>query len=260
MRRSLLLAGVVGLALASPTLPASAQTASPPQLDKARVESAIPNVKVRSIKPVPLQGGLFEVIDEQGGVFYLDAGAKIGFQCDIFDVATRRNLTEESVAHLNAVDFDQLPADLAIKRVKGNGQRRLAVFADPDCPFCTRLEQSLEQIDNVSIYTYLYPIESLHPGAMARADRIWCSTDPDASWRGWLLEQRDAPAIAGECASPTAKIAELAPRFRVNGTPSLIFGSGRIVYGNVSRELLEEYLDEASIRTPTAPAGPAAGR
>ncbi len=260
---SSVVAAAVALVLATASVAAESDHGDDPVLDTKRVEALMPNAKVRSIAPVPMQGGLYEVIDQQGNVFYMDGGATIGFQCEVFDVATRRNLTQESLARLNAVDFKALPTELAIKRVKGSGKRQIAVFADPDCPFCTKLEQSLEGVDDVTVYTFIYPIESLHPGATARADRIWCATDQDAAWRAWVLEGRDVPATAGSCASPTAKIAAIASKFGVNGTPSLVFGSGRVVYGSVSREAIEGYLDEPAL--PTAPAqadnsGPTTGR
>jgi thiol:disulfide interchange protein DsbC len=223
-------------------------------LDAAAVQRAIPNAKVKSIRPVPLQGGLYEVIDENGNAFYLDGAAGIGFQCDLFDVATRRNLTQESLAGLSAVDFTQLPLKLAITRVKGDGRRQIAVFADPDCPFCTKLEQELETVDNVTVHTFLFPIASLHPQAVDRSHRIWCAADRDAAWRGWLLNQREAAAAAEGCTSPVDEIARLAPQFRVKGTPSLVFQSGRVVNGFVPRSVLETYLEEPSLSAAVTPA------
>ena len=104
-----------------------------------------------------------------------------------------------------------------------------------------------------TVYTFIYPIESLHPGAAARADRIWCAADQDAAWRAWLLEKRDAPAIAGTCASPAARIAAIAPKFGVTAHPSMVFGSGRVVFGAVSREVIEGYLDEPKMPPASAP-------
>jgi thiol:disulfide interchange protein DsbC len=239
-------------------LVACAATAEQPAtLDAERVKEVMPGVKVRRVQPVSIEGGLFEVIDEQGNVFYLDGAARIGFQCELFDVGTRRNLTQESLARYRAVQFSALPLDLAIKRVKGDGRRRLAVFADPDCPFCVKLEQELEKVDDITVYTFLYPIPSLHPDAVERSRRIWCAADRDAAWRDWLLAQRDAPAAPAGCESPAEKIAAIAPRFWISGTPSLVFGSGRVVHGAVPRDTLETYLVEPPLAAPATP-GPTA--
>lgn len=227
-------------------------------LDAKRVEELVPGAKVRSVQPVPIEGGLYEVIDDRGAVFYLDGAARIGFQCDLFDVATKRNLTLDSIARLAAVSFDSLPLELAIKRVNGNGQRRLAVFADPDCPYCTKLEQELAGVEDVSIYTFLYPVASLHPEAVRRSHGIWCSADPDRTWREWLIDQVEVAPAAGGCEAPIAKIAEIAPRFRVNGTPTLVFGSGRVGFGAATREVIEEYLDEPPLAAQSSASGNAA--
>lgn len=240
----------IGALLAAGAAPAEPAT----PLDAERVQEVVPGVKVRSVQPVPIEGGLYEVIDDQGSVFYLDGAARIGFQCELFDVATRRNLTQESVARFRAVSFDALPLDLAIKRVKGDGRRRLAVFADPDCPFCVKLEQALEGIDDVTVYTFLYPIADLHPDAVERSRRIWCAADRDAAWRDWLLLQRDAPAAPAGCESPAVKIASIAPQFWISGTPSLVFGSGRVVNGAVPGDVLEKYLSEPPLAAPAAAA------
>jgi thiol:disulfide interchange protein DsbC len=222
-------------------------------LDAERVNEVVPGVNIRSVQPVPIEGGLYEVIDDQNNVFYLDGAARIGFQCELFDVGTRRNLTQESVARYRAVQFSALPLEFAIKRVKGDGRRRLAVFADPDCPFCMKLEHELENVDDVTVYTFLYPIPDLHPDAVERSRRIWCSADRDAAWRDWLLAQRDAPAAPAGCESPAGNIAAIAPHFWINGTPTLVFDSGRVVHGTVPRDALESYLVEAPLAAPAAP-------
>lgn len=257
-RSSVLLAAVVALLAGNAACAAGADDV--PVLDKQRVEELVPHAKVRSVTPVPMRGGLYEIIDEQGAVFYMDGAGKIGFQCEIMDVATKRSLTQESLARLRAVEFDALPKDLAIKRVKGDGSRRLAVFADPECPYCRSLEQELAQVDNVTVYTYLYPIEALHPGATERAAKIWCGENPDAAWRTWLLEDKASPMRAGACESPVPQIAELARQHMLAGTPSMVFGSGRVFTGSLAAKELEEYLDEPTLQRPAAtPAGAATG-
>jgi thiol:disulfide interchange protein DsbC len=245
---------LLGLAVAMVVTGASTYTAAaepppaaPPTLDAAAVQRAVPGVQVKSIRQVPIRGGLYEVIDDKGNAFYLDGAGGIGFQCDLFDVANRKNLTQESLARFKAVDFSQLPLDLAITRVKGDGRRKIAVFADPDCPFCVKLEQELEAVDNVTVHTFLYPIATLHPQAVERSRRIWCSADRDAAWRGWLLNQRDAAPAAEGCTSPVEEIAKVAQKFGLSGTPSLVFPSGRVVGGFVPRAVIEEYFGEPSL-------------
>ena len=224
----------------------------------SRIEAVLPGVKVRSVSTVLGLPGLYEVVDGDGRFIYVDAELTHGIVGELFDLSSRRNLSMDSLAQLNVVDFDTLPLELAIRRVKGNGSRRMAVFADPDCPFCTRLEQSLASVDDVTVFTFLYPVAELHPEAHARASAIWCATDQDAAWLAWLLKHRAPPAAAADCAAPLADVASIVTRYNVQGTPSLVFGSGRVLSGALPSEAINEYLNEPRLAVPGTAANQAA--
>jgi thiol:disulfide interchange protein DsbC len=211
---------------------------------KERVEAAIPGLKVQAISAIPAIAGLYEVIDEQGQFLYVDSELKVAIAGEMYDIATRRSLSQERLAALHVVDFQTLPLELAIKRVKGNGRRRMAVFADPDCPYCAQLEENLRDVSDVTILTYLFPVDSLHPLASQHANAIWCSADRDLAWRTWMLERKELPQAPADCAAPLQQIAEIAPTYNMRGTPSLVFGSGRIAYGALTAEEISKFLDE----------------
>ena len=84
------------------------------------------------------------------------------------------------------IDFASLPLDHAIKTVQGNGRRKLAVFADPYCPYCAALERRLWQVSDVTIYTFLFPILTAESKPMAAA--IWCAPERAKAWRAWMLD------------------------------------------------------------------------
>ena len=105
---------------------------------------------------------------------------------------------------LSRVAFDSLPLELAIKRVKGNGARKLAIFSDADCPFCARLENELKSIDNVTIYTFLYPIDQLHPDAARKSRMIWCAPDKVKAWDAFFASGA-LPANNGDCDNPARR-------------------------------------------------------
>ena len=118
------------------------------------------------------------------------------------------NLTEERLRKLNRVDVGALPLDMAIKKVKGNGARKMYVFSDADCPFCAKLEQELKNVDNVTIYTFLFPIDQLHPDAARKSRMIWCAPDRVKAWDAFY-ESGALPDNAGDCDNPIAKTVEL---------------------------------------------------
>ena len=136
-----------------------------------------------------------------------------------------------------------VPLELALKEVRGEGKRHMFVFEDPYCPYCRRLHMTLEQVDNVTVYVFLYPI--LTDDSVVKAKSIWCSTDRAAAWREWMLEGK-APTAAGTCATPIAGILQFGKRLRVSGTPTIFFADGRRVSGEIPADEIERYLTEAA--------------
>ncbi|HTS54408.1 MAG TPA: DsbC family protein [Burkholderiales bacterium] len=135
-----------------------------------------------------------------------------------------------------------VPLELAFKEVRGEGKRRMIAFEDPYCPYCRLLETTLEQVDNVTVYVFLYPV--LTADSVVKARSIWCSTDRAIAWREWMLEGK-APTAAGTCTTPIAGVLEFAKRLRVSGTPTIFFADGRRVSGAISADEIERYLTEA---------------
>lgn len=201
-----------------------------------------PGENVGDIKKMPFLG-LYEIqIDDQ--IFYTDANFRYLIRGDVIDVKTKTNLTEEAQQKRLAVPFDQLPLDLAFKKVKGDGSRKLAVFSDPDCPYCKRLEQSLASIDNVTIYTFLYPLEQLHPKAPEVARAIWCSPDRVKAWDDYML-RKVTPKAATTCDNPIDKIVQYGQGKRISGTPTLLFADGKRIPGAIPQDQIESSLAKA---------------
>lgn len=208
-----------------------------------RLKQHLTSNKVLSLRK--LEGiELYEVILQGNRVMYTDVEARVLLDGDLYDLESKRNLTEERRDAINLVDFSSLPLEKAIKRVKGDGSRVMAVFADPDCPYCQDLEREIESMSDVTIYLFLYPIEELHPGATARARAVWCSADPAAAWEDWLLREKAPAQPDAACTDPVADIVELGQQLNIPGTPGIAFPSGRLVPGLVPRAQIETFLAE----------------
>jgi thiol:disulfide interchange protein DsbC len=128
--------------------------------------------------------------------------------------------------------------NLAFKRVKGNGERKLAIFSDADCPYCARLEEELKGITNVTIYTFLYPIDQLHPDAARKSRMIWCAPDKEKAWDEFFASGK-LPDNNGDCDNPVVATNALGTRLRVTATPTLVFADGSVVPGALPAERLE---------------------
>jgi thiol:disulfide interchange protein DsbC len=184
--------------------------------------------------PIP---GLYEVVTGDH-IFYTDEAAQYLIDGQLFDLKARRNLTEARARQLFAVDFNKLPLDLAVKKVKGNGSRKMAYFTDPNCGYCKKLEHELQNVSNVTLYLFLYPI---FEGSAEKVQSIWCSKDKVKAWDNLMLN--GVQPAAGKCDVPSAKVLELGKKLRVNGTPALIFANGVINPGYMPAAELEKALD-----------------
>jgi len=235
---TLVLAGGAMLALAAAAEPPASTaplTGEPAQVKKF-LEQRFAGATIGSIAKSPYFG-LYEVqFDDQ--LVYTDAKATYVFVGNVYDAVTKKNLTEAKQRELSRVAFDSLPLQLAMKKVKGNGQRKLAVFSDADCPFCARLEKELKGIDNVTIYTFLFPIDQLHPDAARKSRLIWCSPDRVKAWDAFF-ESGALPKNNGDCDTPLAATTELGRKMRVSATPTLVFADGSIVPGALPADRLE---------------------
>ena len=181
--------------------------------------------------------GLYEVV-MQGQLFYTDEKTQYLIAGSIYDLKTNSNLTEERSRKLFAVDFDKLPFELAVKKVKGNGQRKMAYFTDPNCSYCQRLEDELKNVDNVTLYMFML---TLFNGSAEKVRGVLCSKNPVQAWDDLMLKHVQPPA--GTCDTPTAKVMEFSKSLNVNGTPALIFADGVIVPGFIPAAEIEKALN-----------------
>lgn len=183
-------------------------------------------------------GGLYEVLVD-GQLVYTDENGLYVFNGNIAEVTTRRNLTEERRRELFAINFKDLPLDLAVKKVKGNGKRKMAYFTDPNCTYCKKLEQELAKVSDVTLYLFMYPI---FPNSDVIVRNVLCSANPVKAWDELMLKGV-APA-AKTCETSTDKVIALGQKLHVNGTPNLIFGNGLQSPGYLPAEELEKNLDQ----------------
>ena len=179
------------------------------------------NVKVRGVSAAPV-AGLYEVL-VGNEVFYTDASGKYLIQGEIIELASGKNLTEQRQADLNRIKWTDLNPASAIKTVRGNGSRQLAVFSDPNCGYCKRLEKSLQQLDNVTVYTYLLPI--LGADSVQKSKQISCSSDPYKAYIDWMINGV-APTGKSDCSTPLDKNIAFAKTYGITGTPTLFFIDG----------------------------------
>ena len=196
--------------------------------------------KIDEISRTPMNG-LWEV-RVGNEILYTDAEGNFLIHGSLIDAKQKRNLTEERVEKLSAIDFEQLPLKDAFTIVRGNGKRRMAVFEDPNCGYCKRFERDLQKVDNVTIHMFLYPI--LGGDSPDKSRNIWCAKDKGKAWLDMMV--RDQPATSATCDSTAiARNLEFGRKHRISGTPTMFFVDGSRVPGAVSAAQVEKQLADA---------------
>lgn len=208
------------------------------------MEAAYPGVSIKSITKTNY-AGLYEVYLDGQIVYTDDKFSFLIAEGRLIDPKTKRNVTEERLEDLTRVDFSKLPLDKAVKVVRGNGSKKVVVFSDPDCPFCKRLEQNeLTKINDITVYTFLMPLEKLHPDAATKSKAIWCSSDRGKAWMDWVLKN-DLVQNDGKCDVPLAMVADMAAKLGVSSTPTMIFADGRRINGAYPAKEIEKAIARA---------------
>lgn len=186
--------------------------------------------------------GLYEVYAD-GNIFYTDdkvTAIMVGAQ--LIDARSMKNVTDERMRKLTAIKFNELPLERAIKHVRGDGRRVLATFEDPNCGYCKRLAKDLQKLENVTVYTFLYPI--LSEDSVRKSRQIWCSADRSRAWNDWMIDGK-APAAKEDCdVSAVAKNQEFGRKLNITGTPTIFFADGERVPGAVPLARIEQKLNQ----------------
>jgi thiol:disulfide interchange protein DsbC len=232
------------LALAAALSMAGHALAQEAAIRKALTER-IPNLpKIDEISKSPIPG-LFEVRFGGTEIIYADAEGKFILQGALIELKTMSNLTEARIEKLTAVDFSALPLKDSMVIKQGSGARKLAVFVDPNCGYCKRFERDLTTVKDVTIYTFLMPI--LGPDSIVKSRDIWCAKDAGKTWRAWMVDGVAPPKGTEKCdSSALDRNVEFGRKFRINGTPALVFEDGTRKPGALPAAEVEKLLAEAT--------------
>jgi thiol:disulfide interchange protein DsbC len=211
------------------------------------IETKLGGARVDGVQASPVPG-IYEVrLQGRDGpqIFYTDSTASYLFDGNLIEVKSSRNLTEERLQKLTAVEFNSLPLDMAVKIQHGGGKRVMAMFSDPYCPYCRRMEKTLQQLDDVTIYVFMYPV--IRPQNADHSRAVWCSKDRAKAWLELAAaDQPKVPTAGAGCANPVDKLLDLGRSLHVNGTPTLIFADGTRSGGIMELAALRAKLDEVA--------------
>lgn len=216
-----------------------AETAQEAAVRKAVAPRLGDDAKIESVTKTPYSG-LYE-IQVNGDIIYTDAKAQYLFVGRVVDTRTYQDYTKARLDEINKISFGDLPLDVAMKTVKGNGKRVIAVFEDPNCGYCKHFNQTtLQEVDNITVYTFLYNI--LSPDSAVKSRNVWCSADRNKAWSDWMVNGKSPAAASENCVAPNDKVLELGRRMKVSGTPTIVFADGSRIPGAIDTKALEAKL------------------
>jgi thiol:disulfide interchange protein DsbC len=204
---------------------------------KAELAKKYPEVKTERITKTTY-GNLFEVFTGSE-IFYTDEKVTFLLLGTLVDAQTRTNISEARLQKLNVINFNDLPFENAIKLVRGNGSRKVAIFADPNCGYCKRFEQDINTTENITAYIFAYPI--LAQDSVDKSKSIWCSPDRLKAWQDLMLREK-APTAKGTCDTPIDKILALGRKMNISGTPTTFFEDGERLAGALPKDRIEAKL------------------
>ena len=206
---------------------------------KKALEPKLGGAKIESVRETPY-GGLYEV-RVAGDILYTDKKGDYLFIGHVYDTKTSTDLTRARIDEINKIKFSELPLEMALKQVKRDGKRTIAVFEDPNCGYCKRLRQTtLKELDNVTIYTFMYNI--LSEDSFAKSKNIWCAPDRVKAWDDWMINGKLPPSAPAACETPNDKIVALGQKLKIQGTPAIFFTDGSRIPGAVDLKTLEAKL------------------
>ena len=227
-----------------PSVPLIAGQADELKTAADNFKTRYPKTKVLAYRLTPLPGIFEATVGKE--VIYFDKSARFVFSGRLLDMDRGEDLTDKRLKDLRRIAFDSLPLDKAVKTVYGNGKRKLAVFTDVDCPFSRKLGATLESLKDVTVYTFLFPLESIHPEARGKSDAIWCAKDPSQALASVLKGELSLKAISDNpvCPSPVNDILAFAKQHGIGGTPTLINEAGDRTAGALPLDKLEAFISE----------------
>lgn len=218
---------------------AIAQGQSPESQIQKRLQERIPEIgRIDEVRKTSMPG-LYEVRVDGSELFYADAKGDFLIRGELFDTRKRANLTQQRTNALTAIDWKDLPLKDAFTIRKGKGQQQMAIFEDPNCGFCKRLEKELQALDNVTIHIFLYPV--LGPDSLRKSQAIWCAKDRAQSWESWMQQGKEPDAASCDTSAIDRNL-EFGRKQKITGTPTLIMANGTRIPGYVTHKQIEEAL------------------
>ncbi|TCB48138.1 DsbC family protein [Acinetobacter sp. ANC 4779] len=208
---------------------------------KTNLTKQHPKLKIENIQSTEMKGIYSGSMD--GQVVYVGEDAQHILVGSMYRLSDQKNLTQDLVLEQNSIDWKKLPLQDAVKIVRGNGKRQIAIFSDPNCPYCKQLEAEVNKLNDVTLYTFIYPIKTQ---SIAVSKQVFCEKDPALAWSN-LISKGIQPSAKNTCANPIERNMSLGKSLGLNGTPAIVFSNGFKVMGVRSAQEIQQIWKELGL-------------
>lgn len=207
---------------------------------KQRLASIVPDMSQVTIAETPMPGVLQVRIG--GDIVYMSEDGRYLFQGRVIDMDTQIDLTD---AAMSGVRKEQLAAlDEADFVTFGNSEAEydVLVFTDPDCGFCRRLHEKMDEYEaaGIRIHYLAFPRAGVGSETYNKMVSVWCAEDRQGAMD--IAKGGGTPPRAS-CDNPVDVQYRMGQTLGVTGTPSILTFNGDIIPGYVPPEQLRERLE-----------------
>jgi len=220
---------------------AAAEKTVNPRVEQT-IRTSLSDMSIKTVRATPIPG-LYELQIDKNTIYYADKTGRHLITGHLFDTRNKVDITGKRLAELSRINWKELPLKNAIVSGPKRGAR-IAVFTDPDCPYCKQLEEVLSKTKGLRVYTLLFPLTSLHPDSFAKSESIWCSKNQHKAMVDVMLKGKTLPKAS--CKTPIKNIMAAGGKFNVRGTPTIFAEDGSKYAGPLNVKSIEAWAKKGS--------------
>lgn len=228
-----------GLALAGVILAASAVAADPAAIEE-RLSALVPDTSEVAIAETPLPG-IMEVRVGSDIIYMSDDGRYL-FQGRVIDLETQQDLTDAAMAGVRREQIDELERSEFVTFGDDDAEYDVLVFTDPDCGFCQRLHEKMDEYHEAGIRIHYLAFPRAGEGSQTynKMVSVWCADDRQAAMD---VAKSGGTPRAATCPNPVLEQYQLGQSLGVTGTPSMMTFDGDMIPGYVPPDQLRQRLE-----------------
>ena len=207
---------------------------------EARLASLVPDMDQVVINETPLPGVMQVQIG--GDIVYMSEDGRYLMQGRLIDMETQADLTDAAKAVLRKEQLQNLDRQELVTFGQNDAEFEVLVFTDPDCGYCRRLHQQMDEYEaaGITVHYLAFPRAGVGSQTYDKLVSVWCAEDRQGAMDVAKAGRTPTPAT---CDNPVTTQYQMGQSLGVTGTPSIMTFDGDIIPGYVPPDRLRERLE-----------------